>query len=811
MFSKYLHYFSCLLMAALAFTSQCFAQALPNHYTRTNFSFAPSSSYDGGLVGFVNPANLAFLKSSELNFFWSNEGKETFSIEDWGAFWGTPNFGSSILRQHIDGVAITDYKLSLAGGNRSLGVGLSYGWSGKSVDGLSREKHFSFGWALRPSKYLSWGFVANQSVQSSEWNAVTELGIRPFGSSGLTLFADAAIRKGLAVKEAPWSAGAALEVISGLSLVGRYFESQRFTLGVRLDFGKAGLGRQAYFDKKGRHASYANYFRVGELRKSIFIEKVAQKRSYVPLNMSGKIDYLTYKLLDKSGPEFFDLIKDIHAARTDPRVGVIALNLAEIQIRPEHAWEVRRALEEFKKAGKFVIAFIERPGMTGYHLASVADRIICDPTGSVSLDGYALSRTYFKGALQKMGVGFDEWRYFKYKSANESFSRENMSDADREQLTAFLDDWYETTRSDVCKSRSLSADEFDRMIDQETHFLAQQAVKSGLVDTLGRWSNVEEILTDFKRQKFDPLQASDLIYNARRPAEWGSPGKVAIVYGLGVCAMNSGIKARWLDQVFRTLANEPSVKAVVFRVDSPGGDGMASDVVDEAIQFCKEKKPVIVSQGQVAGSGGYWISMNADKIFAGPSTITGSIGVIWGWVYDAGIGEKLGMTSDIVTRGAHADLGRGIRFPILNVELPARQVTDEERETAKKIILTTYNEFVEKVAKGRKRDKAYIEKIAQGRIYSGLDGKELGLVDEIGGLWDAINEAKKQAGLSGIEDVELVQIPESLGFIDLQKLISPFGTKLQEDQNMQTLKLWLEKNGVANPVIMPGNYPDFER
>ena len=298
--------------------------------------------------------------------------------------------------------------------------------------------------------------------------------------------------------------------------------------------------------------------------------------------------------------------------------------------------------------------------------------------------------------------------------------------------------------------------------------------------------------------------------NAVVPEQWGARPKIALVYGIGVCDMNSGIRARFLEREFLKLRDDNSVKAVVFRVDSPGGSGMASDVVVEALKKCAAEKPVIVSQGQVAGSGGYWISIYGNKILAGPNTITGSIGVIGGWIWDKGISEKLGMTSDHVQRGEHADLMSGVTLPLLGLTIPSRNLRVDERATVEEWIRDHYNDFVAKVADGRGKTKSQADSLAQGRFYSGVQGLENGLVDEIGGLMRALDIAKKDAGIDKDDDFELLQIPQNRGFIDLFSGIPGVKT-VQNDPVIRYLQMISENPYAPLDLMPPGSYPSLEK
>jgi protease-4 len=264
----------------------------------------------------------------------------------------------------------------------------------------------------------------------------------------------------------------------------------------------------------------------------------------------------------------------------------------------------------------------------------------------------------------------------------------------------------------------------------------------------------------------DSMQSYHRPYDRR----WSEEKRIALIYAIGICAMDAGIKARSLQHDIDAAAGDPAIQAVVIRVDSPGGDALASDLVAEAIARCRKEKPVVISQGIVAASGGYWLSMNGDVICAGPQTMTGSIGVAAGWMYDNGLKGKLGIATDFVKKGEHADFGFGFSLPYLFIGLPDRNINDDERHMLEDTMRFIYRSFVGKVAEGRGKNSDAIEEIAQGRIWSGLKAKEIGLVDEIGGLSKAVAIAKEKAGVPLDEQVTIVELPE----IDFFRLYTPF-------------------------------------
>jgi protease-4 len=498
------------------------------------------------------------------------------------------------------------------------------------------------------------------------------------------------------------------------------------------------------------------------------------------------------------------LLNSIDAAKNDPSVGGIAINTSGLETDAEKLWELREKLKDFKLSGKKVFIFIDRGNIELYHFASVADKIVMDPMGTFFLEGFQMGRTFYKGTLEKIGLGFDEWRFFKYKSGNESLSRDKMSDADREQRQKLMDDWYKIAKTDICEARHLASEQFDQLVNNEVVFLAKQAKEHGLVDSLGRWDTMKELVKKETGSNESFVNPSTLAkFKLPYDNHWGEPPRIAVIYALGTCDMDEGITARKLVKDFEAVADDLRVKAIVLRVDSPGGDGLASDYIAEAMKKVKGKKPIIVSQGFVAASGGYWLSMYADTIVAAPRTITGSIGVRGGWIYNKGLKETLGISTDFVKVGEHADLGFGMTLPLIGLTIPDRNLTTEERARAESSFKTMYKEFVDKVAVGRKKKFDDIEPIAQGRMWSGLDGKQNGLVDVLGGLETAINIAKERAGIPNDQEITLVEMPKR-GLIDFS-MFAPklFGieTKTAADPTIELLKFRLKHNGEPLPML----------
>jgi protease-4 len=791
-----------VLLVVASVSVVCAGTEIPRYHTYDDYLMASPGSMRYGLYGYVNPAVLGQSRGFDLLFAWSGTSDYFDDFDRWGLFTTipAPKLGFGVIRNDDSAGVVNDYRISTGFGSKKSTFGFGYGWSTGETGAYNRGSVFTVGALTRPIRYLSVGLSGTFATSGDAREGLLDVGIRPFGNELLTLFGDYAPQEMDRFDDAPWSAGLVLEAIPGVRVVGRYFDSEAISVGLNLSLGAMGLESQGHSNKDQVRTHNTYGVRVGALDRTFLRNLTERNRRYLHLDLKGPIKYQRFKLFDNS-KTLMGLLATIDAAKEDPTVAGIAVNISGMQADPEMTWEIRDALREFRAAGKRVVIYVDDAGMRQYHFASVADRIVLDPISDVFVIGARGGRFYLKGTLEKVGIGFDEWRFFRYKSAYETFSRDNMSDGDREQLQAIVDDFYDLAKSDVCEGRGMSPAAFDRLVNDEMLVTPDAAMEMGLVDTLGRWEIVEDVIEGIEGEKKAMVGAGRLAeFELPDDNYWGGRPKIAVIYGLGVCAMDEGIKARSLQKVFDMVAGRRDIKAVVFRVDSPGGSALASDVVADAMKRCKEKKPLIVSQGYVAGSGGYWISMDADTIVASPTTITGSIGVIGGWFYNKGFKEKLGMTTDLVKVGDHADLGFGISLPLVG-QLPDRDLTSDERAKFEHNIKYYYDMFVDKVAEGRHMDADDVREIAQGRVWSGSAGLENGLVDVLGGMETAIMIAKAKAGLAPDEEVDIVELPEPGLFNPEMFTPNLFGMKRARNEVIDHLKFRLEHNGEPMPIL----------
>ncbi len=787
-----------ILIVLISFTPLFGQSSFP--YT-TNYKIFPTSpgSLRFGLNGYDNPALLTYMKRPDIYFIWNTGNKNYFNLNDYGLFTGAKNFGFTYFSENFNNAGrVENYKLSTSFGNKSIAIGFAYQWIKSKVTGISNNNLLTFGALVRPNKLISLGLVSTTDKNFNDREYAIDFAFRPFGNEKLTLFADYVNLKISNLKDSHWSTGIVVEPFDGIQFTGRYFDNSSISMGVQISLGNMSLLQTIILDKKGKQLNEIQGIRLGSYDRNI-ISKLMEKEKSHQIDLNGQIKYQKFQMFDKS-KTLYELLDKLDKIKNDNSITQIEINTSGLIASKVFLWELRDKLFELKKYDKRIIIYIDNADMSLYHFASVADKIIMDPLGIVTLEGLLMGKNFYKGTLEKLGIGFDELRFFKYKSAAETFGREKMSDADREQRQLIIDNLYETIKNNIESSRKNLKLPFDSLMNNYVLFDSKSALEFGLVDSLARWYDLKDDskLKDIIKVVRDNTIEAEII---NEDNYWGEKPKIAIVYTLGVCDMDEGIKARSLIKDIEKISKDNSIKAVVFRIDSPGGDALASDVIAEAMKKLKKSKPVIVSQGLVAGSGGYWLSMNADTIVSNRNTITGSIGVIASWFYNKGFKESAGVSTDFVKRGEHADLGFGMMVPILNVVIPDRKLNNEEKNKLEILIRDMYKNFVEKVSEGRNKQSEEIEKVAQGRVWSGVDAIKFGLVDVLGGLETAIEIAREKANLKKNE-FQIVEFPKPQ-LLDLSSLIPlPVSARHIKSPFMEMIEFDLKNSGKPK-MMMP--------
>ena len=451
-----------------------------------------------------------------------------------------------------------------------------------------------------------------------------------------------------------------------------------------------------------------------------------------------------------------DHLDCIEKAAKDERIKGIYLRVGGSMISWAQIQELRSALLEFKKSKKPMVAFMELADMGDYYLATSSDKIYMMPAGFLGLTGLLSEVPFLKGTLDKLGIKAEFEHVAEYKTASDIYTRDSMSEAHKEMVNSLLDSIFNGFLKDVSSARKISENDLRKAIDRG--FLTpQEALDAKLIDALKYHDEIKEMLKkdfggEYHKVSLDSYRSSAAFTKMK------SRKKIALLYATGTIISGESSSDPYggqmmgsdtIQKAFEKIRKDKSIKGIVMRVDSPGGSGVASDVIWRETQITKKDIPIVVSMSGVAASGGYYISMGTDAIIAEPGTITGSIGVLAGKFNMRGLYDWIGMKYELTKRGENADIFSSyVGF------------TDDQRKLVREQIYVFYKQFVHKVAEGRKKTDAEIDSIGKGRVWTGAQGKELGLVDELGGLKRAIEVVKQKAGIPADEEVAIVIFPK---------------------------------------------------
>ena len=450
-----------------------------------------------------------------------------------------------------------------------------------------------------------------------------------------------------------------------------------------------------------------------------------------------------------------EILRNIENAKTDDKIKGIYLELSDIPTSIANLQEIRNKLLEFKESGKFIVCYGESISQRAYYVGSVADKIYLNPEGTLDIHGMASQIMFYKNLLDKLDIEMQIVRgpNNRFKSAVEPYFLDKMSEANREQTEKMLGTLWGVILNDISASRGVSVAKLNEIADNlELLSDAQKALDYKLVDQLYYKDQVIDELKSLTENKEKVNAISNADYVETYTVKESGTDEVAIIYASGQIFDGKGtdenIYSENLSKVIRKAREDENMKAVVLRVNSPGGSAVASAIIGRELDLTKEVKPVIVSMGNYAASGGYWISAKGDYIFADPTTITGSIGVFGTFPNMQGfLNDKIGLTFDVAKTNENADFG--------SVTQP---LTEFQYAKLQQNVVKTYDDFTRRVAEGRGMTQAYVDSIGQGRVWVGADAIELGLVDQLGDLEDAIAYAAEKANLG--TEYKVVELPE---------------------------------------------------
>lgn len=726
------------------------------------------------LATFSNPAGLGFGK--RFSGYWvlaypdsffssdSARGDNALALGDNGIGFSAEWLGSEMRTSYRQYTLAWGDKI-----NRKLAWGGSYRWISPGGSSLPKAHFWDLGFMARPTSYLSVGLVG-RNLNRPEYGGyrlhrALEGGLAVRAYSGkLTLYTNAAISEKEKAKDVKPVFGAEVKPTSWLALRGNADTKGNFGAGAGFTFGKFGFGGFNRFDSSAKSRGGVGYVALLPREEAPVIGK---RWLQLDLNRDIVDEKPGWSLLGGGARQTTKSLLDLlRKAKEDPSIPGLVLRIEGYGAGWAKTQEIREALSAFRAKGKKIVCYSEMLDNKEYYLASTADQVVLCPAGYLNLTGLKAEIPFIKGTLDKLGIQAELEKRGKYKAAAELVTSDTMSTAFREVENAILDDLYDQMTSGLAQSRKLAQDEVRAKIDQGP-YMAKEAKEAGLVDTLLYYDQVDSLIQKLWGEK--PRKIGEKAYPREEQEEdaWGEPPAIAVIYASGDIMMGqsftdplTGMKVMGGNTVAAALKQareEKCVKAIVFRVDSPGGDGLASDLIWHEVVRCREKKkPVVVSMADVAGSGGYYIACAADTIFAMPGTVTGSIGVITGKVNTKGLYDKLGVKKEVMIRGANADFYSTYR-----------RFTDKQREQLSRQIEADYRDFVHKVAQGRHKSDDEIHAIAQGRVWTGKQAVRNGLVDRLGGFDEAIACAKRMAKIPEGKKVRIVTLPRGKGWFNL--------------------------------------------
>jgi len=789
----------CVFFAVILIAGACHGLVIQNpspiysyfEGMRGYYSISTPALTDDAMALWLNPPALGTKKATGVVYMHSYSDSTISGDDALGFAIKNFAFGMEFMKLRepeisLDRQRTNKYTFSLGGRvGKNVYLGGSYAWLNSDICDLDRGSTWSFGALWRPHRMVSVGVLGRDlnspTYYGNKFKPIVEasLGYRPFDER-LTLFTNAFLRNdkldiraagGDIIETQPasfFNFGIEARPWPGINLLGTYDQDGNWSLALALPGNKAAIATAVTTEKERQPYQPQTYGVLGVVTSSHWHESVLNPlKRYVEIDMSGSIGEAPPRFSFFGGAARYttrELLEKIDYAAGSPEINAILIRMGDISASSAKADEIRQALIEFRRTGKKVVVYANTPENREYYLATAADYIVLAPNGYLGLNGLKAEVTFLGGTLDKIGVEAHYTRVGKYKSATEQLADKGFTEPSKEAFNAVLDDFYAKFIEDIAAGRSMSENAVRSLVDKGP-YMAQDALDLGLVDRLAYSDEIPDIMKEVVGKSSHRLGYRE--FAKRKPAQprWDELPAIAIVYGDGAILQGSNrsepiigdvIGPNTLAAAFRAVRKDKSVKAVVFRIDSPGGEMSASDQIRREVELTAREKPVIVSMSGVAGSGGYHIACDGTRILADETTITGSIGVINMWFGTRKLYEKLGMSKEVFTRGKNADL-----FPSWS------EVTEEDMEISRHFTEGFYDKFVEDVAKGRGMTVEAVHEVAQGRIWAGRSAIEIGLIDRIGGLTEAIRLAKEDAGIAADEEVAFKVLPAAMGFWDV--------------------------------------------
>ena len=717
------------------------------------FYYQPAASVFGAEAAWVNPAGLARYNASSFQVL------AEYADDSFGRSWGivTNRDRMALAYRFLYNPSGDDYKEYIFGLAMSLGATLNLGGSYRYFKDGPDDFHHRHLWNLGLTGgrgKLRWAAILenlnhsrNEEGRRTETEQRYSVACRPLGTQ-LTLAVDLFLSTGTRLSNADYVYHFSIASRHGLYLTGLVDSDGDFQAGLRVNLLQYFVGSQVHFNDRAAHQHSTVYFGATSLRQPSLIPP---PRRRLAMNIGASIpENPPQPILGHSRTPFASVILNIYRAAEDPSIGEMVLCLKGLSLGFAQAQELRQALDFFKRQGKAITCHMSSPNNIGYYVASAANRILIPPVSQLNLVGLRAELTFYAGTLQKLGIRADVVRIGDYKTAAEKYARDSSSPENRRQINRLLDDLYDQFVSGIAEGRGLTADSVKGIIDNGP-FTSKEALEYGLVDGLSYRDELSRnSLSPLPEISFRKYLADTLLNDG-----WPERPVLAVVVADGEIAPDAtgllpfghghSVTPREMGRAFERAAVEPRVRGIIFRIDSPGGWALAGESIHRSCQKARTKKPIIVSMANVAASGGYYIAMPCDRLFASPASITGSIGIYGGKPDLSGLYEKIELGKELYTRGKFAGMLSW-----------TRPFSDDERNKYHSHMMALYDHFLGLVSENRALPTDSIDILAGGRVWTGREALSNGLVDESGGLKETLDYA---SGRLGLEDYRIAVYP----------------------------------------------------
>ena len=727
------------------------------------FYYQPGATVFGAEALWTNPARLSMYNATayELlaDYYDGHIGRS------WGYAVARDRF--AIAYRYLDRPGEGVYKEFVWGGGFALPGGTELGLSYRYYNdgpGIYRHRHFwNLGLSGSYGPVFRWGAVFSNinrgriDGERTETEMRYSLAYRPMGPN-LTLAIDMQLSTGTRLSSADYMYHVEVKPIPGLYVYGAIDSDRNYELGFRTNLRQYFTGSRSRFARDGGGRGTTVFVGGTSLRQPSII-KDPVRRLAVGIN-GASAENPVRPVFGRAATPFSTVLTALYRAAGDPSIGEVSVDLNGLRLGFSQAQELREAIRYLRQRGKAVVCYLRAPNNISYYVASAASKIYMPPVAQLNLVGLRAELTFYAGTLEKLGVRLELLRIGEYKSAAESFSRSSSSDENREQVNRLLDDLFDQFLTDIATGRGISVDSAARLIDNGPYTSAE-AMACGMVDGLSyRDDFAQDFLTgrpqiSFKRYLADTLTNED----------WRTRPRIALVVAEGEVAGTgpsspfqsaTDVTPGAMQRAFKRATTDPSIKGIVFRINSPGGVALAGEDIYRAAAKAAEKKPIVVSMGNVAASAGYYMAMSAERVYASPATITGSIGIFGGKADLSGLYDKIDLGKELYTRGRYAGMLSYLR-----------PFSEDERKKYYSHLEAFYNHFVTLVAESQSLPSDSVEAISRGRVWTGREARSNGLVDELGGLKESVDYL---ADRTGINEYDIVILPERRPLFVLPRL-----------------------------------------